>query len=202
MRRRKATHGGTVTPVIQVRSAQCRQSRPTPLPRLLKIGKGFQLPAFESTHKRQGAEGWNSTPCLMCGVPRRRRQLNDTAHSHRSAKPNNKNRMPWCVCMQAIGVHYSAMSRNGYRHTNMANFGLVLLHRYPQLVEDEFEHDQITGVAASDLKKWWATCEDLQKAHKEGCLLRALEDAARQVKILNPPPQPKANRKSTRGTRA
>jgi len=84
----------------------------------------------------------------------------------------------------------------------MANFGLVLLHRYPQLVEDKFKHDQITGVAASDLKKWWAAREDLQKAHKEGRLLRALEDAARQVKTWNSLSQPKANRKSTRGTRA
>jgi len=183
-RRRKAADGAASPVARSTRAAQhSRHPARPPLPQLLKISESFECPPFSSTHKRRRGGIWASTACLMCGVPRRRRKLNDTAHTHRSAVPGNKRRMPWCECMQAIDVHYPAAPGSDYKHTNMPNFGLVLLYRYPELIDVDFEHDQITGVAAIDLKKWWGTCESLQTAHKEGRLPKALEDAASEVKI-------------------
>jgi len=183
--RRRKVADGVAIPVVQSTRAAHDSRHPArpPLPQLLEISEGFERPPFSSTHKRRRGGIWTSTACLMCGVPRRRRKLNDTAHTHRSAVPGNKRRMPWCECMQAIGVRYPAAPGSDYKHTNMPNFGLVLLSRYPELIDVDFEHDQITGVAAIDLKSWWATCEDLQKAHKEGRLPKALEDAASEVKV-------------------
>ena len=85
--------------------------------------------------------------------------------------------------MQAINVKYPARPAGSYRHSNIANFGLVLLYRYPQLLRSDFEHDQITGIAARDLRKWWNTRGDLKKAYAENRLRAALAAAAAEPEI-------------------
>ena len=121
----------------------------------------------------------------MCGHLQLRRDMNDIAHSHRSAKPNNRPRMPWCRCLQDLDVQYPAPRKSTYKHTNIARFGIGLLWRYPEVLNDagEFVHDQIKGYALRDLKAWWAEQEDLQEARANGTLKAALRVAAAESGI-------------------
>jgi len=85
--------------------------------------------------------------------------------------------------MQAVNALYPAPRGSPYRHTNIANFGIVLLRRYPQLLLSNFEHDQISGITVRDLRRWWNTRRDLQEAYEEQRLENALTVAAASLEI-------------------
>ena len=151
------------------------------VPALIKIVSRYRRPAYSSTRKGRGEK----TPCIMCALPQARRAMNDIAHSHRKAKPNNLARMPVCDCLQDLDVQYPAPRDSAYKHTNVAHFGIALLWRYPEVLDSagKFRHDQIRGYALQDLNAWWAEQGDLQEARENGNLKAAVRAAAAAPEI-------------------